>query len=271
MDKEEYKRKVLEYLKEKHPELEPGLREDFSLDLKGPQGPQVLILETPYTLSGNSNFSYWETELEEFLKKTQSSFSALDLNWEQVKTKVCPQIKAKWQLETFPSPIKESAEKDKVIYTDFIGGLVIGYVIDMPQGFVYLTQKRLADFGVKQEEVSRLAIANLMNLPATIGGPKLVDHGNGIFSYLWESQDGYDAVRVILPDLYLRLSPRLGEEFLVGIPERDFFIAAHPSLAQKLASFILEHYQKSSHPISENLISVTEKGLTTFSPSLQNP
>lgn len=49
---------------------------------------------------------------------------------------------------------------------------------------------------------------------------------------------------------------RLGEPYLVGVPNRDFLIAFQPALRPKFAPLVAHDYRTQSHPITPRLLRI---------------
>jgi len=74
--------------------------------------------------------------------------------------------------------------------------------------------------------------------------------------FILATQDGYDATRILLSPLLERLAGRVSGELVVGIPNRDFFIAfgnANPLLVGQVGQQIKRDAQARSYPLTETL------------------
>ena len=74
--------------------------------------------------------------------------------------------------------------------------------------------------------------------------------------FILATQDGYDATRILLSPLLERLAGRVSGELVVGIPNRDFFIAfgnANPLLVGQVGQQIKRDAHARSYPLTETL------------------
>jgi len=70
------------------------------------------------------------------------------------------------------------------------------------------------------------------------------------------TQDGYDASRLLLPNVREAFTEELGEQYLVGLPNRDFLIAFSERDEETAAGIIrqVKHdYQRMHHPITATI------------------
>ena len=83
---------------------------------------------------------------------------------------------------------------------------------------------------------------------------------SGIF--MFAALDGYDASRILLPDLYDRAGRALNsEKIVVVIPSRDLLMALpykDQETDRKLKQETDKQYTQASHPVSPNIFMLTE-------------
>jgi len=263
MTKQEYLEKALEFFKTNYPEEEPKINEkEFAIIVKDGMN---IILNTPYLKALESDFNGWDNALKTFYEVNRNILEQTTAvtTWEDAKDKILPQIKTKAQLEHAINIAKDYAPdpEDLIVYKDFIGDLAIAWVIDSPKGFLYITKKMLGKFNKTTDDLNSVAIANLGELPGTETGPKTIKMHDGSASLIWETSDGYDAARILLPSFYEIFRRRLGDMFLVGIPHRDILIVVASDFKTSLSGFIVKEFNQSSHPVSSQIIEATPTGL----------
>lgn len=246
MEKQEYQQNALEFYRKTYSNFgfEPK-GDEFALERSD---GMVLYLLSPYAKSQANNFETWEQDLKTFWKNGFEAAIAIDLPWDQVHQLILPQLKLQQQIDLIGQTM-DKLEEDPLVQKNYIGELRILWVIDQPRGFVYITSKTLASYQKQIGDLEAIALENLRNLSGTIHGLKEIPMNNGSNSYIWETNDGYDAARILLKEVIDVLHTKLGETYYVGIPHRDVLLAVSEEYLDKLKEFILEHYNASSHPI----------------------
>jgi len=80
---------------------------------------------------------------------------------------------------------------------------------------------------------------------------------------LFQTLDGYDASRVLLPDLHERLREHLGSPFSAGIPNRDILLCFRNEEAtvSRLRPQIERDYEQMPHQITSKLLLITADGI----------
>lgn len=145
----------------------------------------------------------------------------------------------------------------------FVRGVVITYIFDFPEHRAYVNTNIWAQITqngqVPAETIHEYALENLRlrtipNTYQTFG----VGHKTMI---VCETDDGYAATRVLLPDLMEKWSKRIPRRMLIGIPNRDFLIAfgeRHPDRKALVRQIRCDARQR-DHPLSRHLL-VWENG-----------
>jgi hypothetical protein len=77
------------------------------------------------------------------------------------------------------------------------------------------------------------------------------------------TNDGFDASRLLHPDLHSLFSGPLGDPFLAAIPTRDTLVlfSKERGIERRIALKVKEDYRTSSHPLTPVLFLVTAAGL----------
>ena len=81
---------------------------------------------------------------------------------------------------------------------------------------------------------------------------------------IFNMQDGYDAARLLLDSLWVKLAPEFKGNFYVAAPARDMFMAIScgpDSFVEKLQNRIELDYKRMPYPISSDLFLVTQDGV----------
>jgi len=257
MDKQHFREKALEYFRANYPELGFVLHED-EFALTTGEG-HIVYLITPYTNFSKNNFLDLEKVLHEYWRHNKESAQAIEYPWEQIEHLVLPQIKTQAQLDVFEQSQPDLYE-DWPVAKPFIGELRELWVIDQPKGFIYITKKALEGYNKSLDILSLTASTNLEKLPGTTDGLQTINMTKGGVSFMWETNDGYDAARLLLPNFNTLFRQQLGESFLVGIPHRDVLLAMPLQYQESLTGFVAEQFDKSPHPILNIPLACTPDG-----------
>ena len=97
--------------------------------------------------------------------------------------------------------------------------LGLGLVYDMPDSMKPISNKEIDGWGVTLYEALEAARDNLRHLRPMIVGPK---EGEG--TYVFTTNDGYDATRLILLDLIRQFQVR--GDYIAMVPNREMLIVA---------------------------------------------
>ena len=150
----------------------------------------------------------------------------------------------------------------------WIGGLMILYVVDEADAYWYIRDDLIEPWGVSVEEIHAIAIQNLnayfeentMELMLT-GEP------DGAQLLLPERPDAYNSARLLSESFHLSMQELLGREFVVGLPNRDFFVAVSlnsDEIIEQVRAKIVDDYERMDHPLSKRLLLVSSDGVSEF-------
>ena len=109
-------------------------------------------------------------------------------------------------------------------WQQFLADLIITYVIDEPQSVVFVNEDHLERWDIGQADLHAQALANLRRRTAEERDYTTAGEGEGRL-FIWNTNDGYDATRLLLTDVLVRWGRELGGDLVIGIPNRDFLIA----------------------------------------------
>jgi uncharacterized protein YtpQ (UPF0354 family) len=109
-------------------------------------------------------------------------------------------------------------------YQILLEDLIVTYVISEPQSVVYITEEHLERWELNESELHAQALANLRQLTDEERDYKTIGSGAQRL-FFWETQDGYDASRLLLTDTLAAWQAQLPGQIVIGIPNRDFLIA----------------------------------------------
>ena len=145
----------------------------------------------------------------------------------------------------------------------FITGLVIAYAIDSDRTIAYLPKAQFDDWGVSLDRLHETALANLVARSQAMSAHAAQDEEGRVNLILFQTLDGYDASRVLLPTLHERLREYLGSPFAAAIPNRDILLCFRndEETVDRLRQQIAEDHRKMPHGITDRLLLVTPDGI----------
>lgn len=240
--------------------MDVGQFQDFVLEVVQKEFPaqkfrkgtdaETLLSETQQF--GLTNL-YRKYELEESSIKSEiiDSFKEIltskqadkKFSWEQAKVKLRPQITHKDYLKVQP----------KLAYTPLAVDLILAYVLDLGSVNQYVTTDDVTEWKRTQKDIYEISLQNLEGISK---GLAIQAMGNDIV--IIATSDSYDAVRALLPRLQTKMQERLGTEFRIGIPNRDFLIFWSKRLdaegVRKLQKQVSEDFAKMPYPLTEKIL-----------------
>ena len=255
MNEADYQAKALEYVRRHHPELDAEKGDNFTLALKG---PQTFFLDNAYKEMQHRGEEHLEDILEKYLNQTTLVEQFFNATWEEAQPHILPQLKMQDQIEHINREILKTDHG--VVSGTFLPPLEITWVIDNPEGYSYVTQQKLNEFQQDAETLADLALEHLTNLPVTKEGPKLVNRDDGVKFLIWETRDGYDAVRILLPELYDLATKTFGADFIAVLPLRDLLVVGAHAQVHELQNMAADAYNRGDHPLCPYPIQAGEEG-----------
>lgn len=117
-------------------------------------------------------------------------------------------------------------QTEPLLYRPFLTGLVVVYVFDMPTARAYVNRYLIDTIFAGGESVDNLHAYALNNLRKRSKSYKIQTHGS-LYQVMisCETQEGYAAGQVLLPEVMEQWARRIPGNMLIGIPNRDFIIA----------------------------------------------
>ncbi|MEQ8770371.1 MAG: DUF1444 family protein [Phycisphaerales bacterium] len=200
--------------------------------------------------------------VEHFLDQLFSgeTLEACDLPFEIARHRIMPRIQ--------PTSIFQHLSRDLVAHVPYVNDTVIVFVNDLPHMTVSLTVDQVEQWGVTLEDVDEVARENLDGYAPDMEF-QVIESKEGGRAVIVAEQDGYDAARLLMGDLYRRLAPHLGPDFLVATPARDMFVAmsAGPDVfVDRLRNRVQEDHERLPYPITPELFLVTLDGVAGTMP-----
>jgi uncharacterized protein YtpQ (UPF0354 family) len=127
-----------------------------------------------------------------------------------------------------------------LVYRPFLADLIITYVVDEARSVAYINEQHLDRWGVGEREIHELALRNLRRRTDEHAPYTMIGEGDQRL-FIFNSNDGYDATRLLLTDILATWAQQVSGHLVIGIPNRDFLIAlgdANPDILRSVAAQI---------------------------------
>ncbi len=149
-------------------------------------------------------------------------------------------------------------------------GIAVVYALNAGAYDVIVNGDHLLSWGVPVTEVQDAAMRNLANWSANAAWTDEVSGDRRLLSS--DTGDGWDAARILLPEVLERLGRELSPagRVLVGVPERHLLIAGtlgpdDEEFAALFAEFIVEQSGGADEPIDRRVFELVDGNLVEFS------
>ncbi len=176
---------------------------------------------------------------------------------EQVKQRILPILSS-----------EDEPRSDERVQMPWVGGLCVGYVVDEDDSYRYVHQRMIEAWNLSPDDLHDLALQNLRRysaahpLEVTMVGddrnPRLL---------MPVKPDAYNCSRVLDPDFHSQLRELFGPELIVGVPNRDFFVAAtlkDPDLISQIRKRVDDDFSTMHHPLTRRLLVVSADGVSEY-------
>ena len=166
-----------------------------------------------------------------------------------VRADLMPLLKGRFELRTYGF---EPAQ------TSFPGRLAVVYAVDAEDAFTLVRPEDLKRWGTSLAELHELALDNLL-AQTNEDEPLLCEPSGGQTLCGWASSDGYDAARLVVPELRDQIVKELGGPAAYAVPMENVFIALALDVleggnTEQLFRIKLQRdFQTSDDPLSPNV------------------
>jgi len=147
--------------------------------------------------------------------------------------------------------------------------LVVAFVLPSDGFDVLVNADHLLDWAIEPDALASAAMSNLARWSGDAPWSSEEDErGRRIVSSA--TGDGWDAARVLLPEVRRHLATELsGGRVLVGVPNRDLLVAARlasddPEFATLFATFVGDQADGSDEPIDRRVFELVDDALVPF-------
>jgi hypothetical protein len=150
-----------------------------------------------------------------------------------------------------------------MITQPLVDRLMVAYAVDNDRTIAYISRPQFDRWGIPVEDLHEVALANLVARSESINAHAAQDEQGEINLILFQTLDGYDASRILLPTLHDRLREHLGSPFAAGIPNRDILLCFRndEDTVERLEEQIKQDYRQMPHQVSDRLLLVTPDGI----------
>lgn len=236
------------------------LQPEYQVELTGPReliiNGRRLDLENLYRMVNHEpdrGVEIVENYLEQLFTGDAAQLTQVSLDF--ARPRIMPRIQ--------PETIFQHLSRELVAHVPFVNDTVIVFVIDLPQMTVSITTEQIIRWGLTVHDLDDIARTNLDTYAPSLE-VQLVESREGGKAAILSEQDGYDAARLLLSNLFRRLAPQLGGDFYVALPARDMFLALSPEpgrFVRRLKDRVEHDYKRLPYPITPNLFYVTRDGV----------
>lgn len=263
--REQFIARVIEIVRDRFPlvTIEPAADGSFALSVNGAVAPlenlyRVSVLHPPEL---KHHVERWAVELLRAAEGTPDQAAA----YEDVKDRILPMVvraSAGDDAEP-PGAMGVDAPSPGVISQPLVEGLMIAYAIDNDRTIAYISRARFEQWEISIEDLHETAIDNLIARSESIAAHAAQDESGQVNLILFQTMDGYDASRILLPTLHDRLREHLGSPFAAGIPNRDILICFRDDdeTVARLKRQIADDYRRMPHQVTDQLLLVTPDGI----------
>lgn len=253
LSREQFAEQVIELVKGRFPLVKIARAEQaFALKLNG----QVASLENLYRSTKlkpedmKHNVERWAVEL---LRAAEGSPDQ-GADFETLAPRILPMILSQQQVDP---------QSPSTVSQPLVADLHIAYAIDSDRTIAYIPKAQFEAWNITLEELHNKAIENLVSRSESIAAHAAPDDQGRVSLILFQTMDGFDASRVLLPTLHERLREYLGSPFAAGIPNRDILLCFRneTETVENLRKQIATDYQNMPHHVTDKLLLVTQDGL----------
>ena len=254
--RDHFARQVIELVRARFPLVKIARAEqNFSLRVNG----HVASLENLYRMAllrpddVKHHVERWAVELLRAAEGTPDQGAPFDEVKDRVLPMVVPETKAK----------SSEADAASVVTQPLVPGLQVAYAIDSDRTIAYIPRAAFKRWKLSVDELHEIAIENLVKRSESINAHAAADDDGAVNLILFQTMDGFDASRILLPTLHGRLREHLGSPFVAGIPNRDILLCFRndEQTVERLSEKISEDYRQMPHQVTDKLLLITPDGV----------
>jgi len=168
-------------------------------------------------------------------------------------------------------PIVIAAEADELLSQglaaqQIVEGLSVSYVIDGDRTIAHILLPQLDKWKIEIEELHEQAMQNLIDTSDELGAQVSTDEAGETGFILFQSEDGYDSSRLLLPELHNKLRSHLGSPFLAAVPTRDLLVCFRDRAATiaGLMPQVQDDYRTRPNQVTDRVFMITPDGIANW-------
>lgn len=251
--REQFVEKTIELIRARFPLVKVGRAEQsFSLRING----HVASLENLYriiTLRPDEHKRHVERWTVELLRAAEGSPDQ-QATFDELRDRILPMVLTNTTTDM---------NTGTMVTQPFVENLLIAYAVDSDRTIAYIPMGHFQSWGISIDQLHEAALKNLVARSQSMNAHAAQDQKGRVNLILFQTMDGYDASRILLPMLHDRLRQHLGSPFAAGIPNRDILLCFRNDQAtvDRLQQQIAGDYRSMPHQVTEHLLLVTADGV----------
>jgi uncharacterized protein YtpQ (UPF0354 family) len=218
---------------------EPGFGSKVEVSALDSLNTLSLGVEEPYAA-----YKRDPAKLDELLKKFAEDADArmargnADTSLRDVRDVVLPVLKPQTAFRRLSDP---------PAVTPFPGDLRVAYAVQKPDAFMLVTTADLERWKQSVADIHRLALANLLRETRREEPLRCEEELCG-----WASGDGFDAARLIVPELRAAIVRKIGPA-VYAVPRESVYVALPIKLADRIKGRVEHDFVTAPNPVSRDL------------------
>jgi uncharacterized protein YtpQ (UPF0354 family) len=175
------------------------------------------------------------------------------ISFDELRPRVMPMLKPLELLLT----VRER-ELPMIVYRPLLGDMMITYVISEGSRLAYINEQHLDRWQIGAHDLHEQAIINLRQRTDDRGSYTVTGEGARRL-IIFNTQDGFDATRLLLPDMLAGLRGQFPGRMVIGVPNRDFMILfsdADESILANVASQIEADAAQQANGLTDRLFTL---------------
>lgn len=210
-------------------------------------------LNSKYLLSDQSASTLEMLVREQFdISFRDTAPAATDLPWEEARNYLMPQL--------MPAEFLRMAPVE-LVHRPLVEGVVTGVVIDSGPNYQYVNVEGRDRWDIDVNNIFKAAFENLHQRSQGIEMMAFPGE-NGFF--IVNTGDGFDAVRLLSPEMRDVVAEHIGLPFYAGIPNRDFLVCwsanSDEEFQDKMRQQISTDFDEQPYPLCGKALIVSEDG-----------
>jgi len=163
----------------------------------------------------------WESKgdsaIDELVYYVDTALKAMDgkIELDGKERQIFPVIRS----TSFPT---KGQDNNQLLYDDHTAETRIFYALDLGNSYRLIDEKLIQDYGLDPEKIKEIARFNVRSLPC----PLKKDTVGGNDYYFLNTNDGYDASRILNDSFLKEMEQKMEGKFVLSVPHQDVLILA---------------------------------------------